>query len=119
MSERRSRAILVLVVVTPVLIACTFLTAVMLAGGSAGATLATGRSVFAHSDSLSLSSRFSSDTATIETAGRTIVVKPTRLMVDGTTVATINENVSNVEIRIKRGVITFLADGQPVHSALR
>lgn len=95
------------------------MTAALFAGGSAAGTLSTGRSVFTHSDSITLSSTFSSDTATIETAGKMIVVQPTRLIVDGTIVATINEDVSNVDVRVKRGSITFVADGKPVQTALR
>ena len=91
----------------------------MFAGGSAGGTLSTGRSVFTHSDSVALSSTVSQDTATIETAGKTIVVEPTRLIVDGTIVATIKEHVSNVEVVVRRGAVTFVADGMSVQIALR
>lgn len=83
-------------------------------GGSAGGTLSTGRTVVAHSDSFSLSSSFSKDTATVKTAGRTIVVAPASLIVDGLTVAEIDEGISKVEVAVKRGAITFVADGRAV-----
>ena len=89
------------------------------AGGSAGGTLSTGRNVMAHSDSLSLSKVFSSDTATIETAGMTIVVQPSSLIVDGTTVAFIDKDVSDVQVKVKQGLVTFEADGKPVQTAVR
>lgn len=91
----------------------------MFAGGSAGGTLPSGRSVMTHSDSISLSSTFSSDTATIETAGKKILVQPTSLIVDGVTVANIDKDVADVQVRVNRGVITFVADGTPVQTSLR
>lgn len=87
-------------------------------GGSAGGTLSTGRNVVTHSDAVSLSSAFSKDTATVKTAGKTIVVAPASLIVDGIKVAEIDERVSNVEVSVKRRVITFVADGKPVPTTL-
>lgn len=91
----------------------------MFAGGSAGGTLASGRSVMTHSDSIWLSSTFSSDTATIETAGKKILVQPTSLIVDGVIVANIDKDVVDVQVRVKRGVVNFVADGAPVQTSLR
>lgn len=103
----------------PLLLITVLLAAAMLAGGSAGGTLASGRSVMTHSDSISLSSTFSSDTVTIETAGKKILVLPTSLVVDGVVVATIDKEVADVQVRVKRGIITFVADGTPVATSLR
>jgi hypothetical protein len=99
-------------------VAAIFVLAVS-AGGTAGGILSTGRSVMAYSDSISLSSTFSSDTATIRTAGKTIVVHPTTLEVDGALVATINKDVSDIEVRVKRGVVTFVADGKSLATDIR
>lgn len=88
--------------------------AAMLAGGSAGGTLQSGRSVLTYSDSIYLSSKTTKDTATIQTARKTIQVKPTTLIVDGLTVATIDEKVADVRVHVKRGNVTFMADGTPV-----
>lgn len=97
----------------------SILLAAMFAGGSAGGTLSTGRNVMAHSDSLSLSTAFSSDTATIETAGKIIVIQPGALIVDGTTVAFIDKDVADVQVKVKRGFVTFEADGKPVQTVVR
>ncbi len=86
----------------------------VLAGGSAGGTLRSGRSVIAHSDSLSLTATFSRDTATMETAGKLIVVEPSRLLVDGKTIAEISPETSDIEIYVRRGVVEFVADGKSI-----
>jgi hypothetical protein len=83
-------------------------------GGSAGGTLATGRSVMTHSDSIYLSSELRGDTATIKTDGKTIVVGPTHLLIDGAKVATINEAVADVQVRVNNGAVAFVADGRPI-----
>lgn len=111
--------IIALLLAIPLLLITVLLAAAMLAGGSAGGTLASGRSVMTHSDSISLSSTFSSDTVTIETAGKKILVLPTSLVVDGVVVATIDKEVADVQVRVKRGIITFVADGTPVATSLR
>lgn len=85
-----------------------------LSGGSTGGSLQSGRFIAASSDSISLSIQYLPDTATIRTAGKTIVVSPTTIEIDKIPVATIDESVSNVQIQVKNGVVTFLADGQPV-----
>ncbi len=97
----------------------TFLAAAIFGGGSAGGTLASGRSVMAHSDSISLSSTLSGDTATIETAGIKILVQPTSLVVDGMIVADIDKDVADVQVHVNRGVVSFVADGRPVETSLR
>lgn len=116
MSKPRTKALFFAV---PLLLITGLLVAAMLAGGSAGGTLASGRSVMTHSDSISLSSTFTSDTATIETARKKILVQPTSLVVDGVVVATIDKDVAEVQVRVKRGVITFVADGATVATSLR
>jgi hypothetical protein len=83
-------------------------------GGSAGGTLATGRSVQATSDSWQLSSQFSADTATIDTAGYTIVVAPAHLQVDGQTIAPLHPAAKAVTVHVEDGTITFTADGTSV-----
>jgi len=93
--------------------------ALLTAGGSTGGTLANGRSVTANSYSWSLQSRFSPDSATIDTAGHTIVVAPKQLSVDGKIVARINESVKTVAVNVQRGAITFVADGKTVATHTR
>lgn len=88
-------------------------------GGSAGGTLPSGRSVMAHSDSISLSSTLSGDTATIETAGMKILVQPTSLVVDGVIVADIDKDVADVQVHVNRGVVSFVADGRLVETSPR
>ncbi len=119
MPKRRIKTILIALAALPVLAIIALVVTAMFAGGSAGGTLASGRSVMTYSDSISLTSSFTSDTATIETAGTQIVVKPTSLMVNGTTVAEIDEEVTDVQVLVKYGVITFVADGSPVATTLR
>lgn len=89
----------------------------MLAGGSAGGRLLSGRTVMTHSDSISLSSTFSSDSATIETAEKKILVQPISLIVDGMTVATIDSSVVDVQVLVKRGLVSFVADGTNVQTS--
>ena len=80
-------------------------------GSTAGGTLASGRSVMTESDGWTLSSVFSADSATIETAGHTIVVHPNCLVVDGRKVANIHESVAEVRVHVNDGTIGFEADG--------
>ena len=80
---------------------------------SAGGTLPSGRTVTTQSDSWYISSGFSNDTATIETAGHSIVVAPTQLTVDGAIYATIAQNVKAVSVTVNDGEISFTADGKP------
>ena len=76
--------------------------------------LASGRAVNASSDSVDLSAQFGKDTAEILTAGKTILVQPTALVVDGVKVADIDKDVADVRVDVKRGVVSFVADGKPV-----
>ena len=115
-THRFSR-ILVAIVVIPRLALIILLATATFAGcssGSAGGTLPSGRSVMTKSDVMTLKSQLKSDTATVETAGMQIVVKPTSLIVDGNTVAEIDSDVSDVKVNVKDGVVTFVADGKAV-----
>lgn len=108
----RIRTLLVAVTVVAMLITCVRL----IPGGSAGGSLANGRLVVTFSDSQFLSSTYSTDTATIKTAGKTIFVEPTRLIVDGEHVANINGDASHIEVRVARGAVRFEADGERVQT---
>jgi hypothetical protein len=88
-------------------------------GSSVGGTLQSGRSVTATSDSWYLTCNNSPDTATIKTAGRTIVVAPDRVSVDGKLVAPLDEAACSVEVHVKQGKIEFVADGTPVGTVTR
>ena len=120
MRKRNLPALAVILISTPVclLIAIGFALSVFV-GGSTGGTLSSGRSVMAHSNGLRLSSTLAKDTATISTAGRTIVVKPKTLLVDGVPVGTIDEAVKDVKIEVQYGQIRFLADGKVVATTQR
>lgn len=96
------------------MISASFLLMAALSGGSAGGRLATGRMITANSDSIYISSQFQGDTATIKTSGKTIVVAPSNIQIDGVTVATLDAAVADVRIDVKHGTIKFLADGSPV-----
>ncbi|MEX1233187.1 MAG: hypothetical protein WEB58_23250 [Planctomycetaceae bacterium] len=111
MSKPRIKTLLIAV---PLLAFTILLATAMLAGGGAGGVLQSGRSVMANSDTIWLSSTFSYDTATIEMPGKKIVVNPTSLVVDGVTVAKIDKDAADVQVRVKRGVVTLVADGAPV-----
>ena len=82
--------------------------------GACHGRLASGRAVNASSDAVNLSAQFGKDTAEIETAGKTILVQPTALVVDGVKVADIDKGVADVHVDVKRGVVSFVADGKPV-----
>jgi hypothetical protein len=62
---------------------------------------------------------FSGDTATVKAGRRSIIVQPQALLVDGMNVGTINEAVRDVQITVKGGTITFVADGQIVPTRVR
>lgn len=83
-------------------------------GGSASGRLANGRSVQARSDAWSLQTRFSGDTAMIDTAGYKIVVAPQELKVDGKPVAKIDAAVKAVDVNVQNGTVTFMANGKSV-----
>ena len=104
---------------TLVLFAVVFVALVSLAGSSAGGTLSSGRTVVVFSDAVYLCSEFSKDSATITSNNRKIVVHPTSLMVDGQKVGDLDEAVRAVEVRVKFGTITFLADGKDVPTTLK
>jgi hypothetical protein len=86
--------------------------AAMMVPQSAGGTLASGRSVMTTSTSLSLSSSFSRDTATIETGGHTIVVAPNTLTVDGRKLATIDPAIKSIDVLVEGDAVRFLSNGK-------
>jgi hypothetical protein len=84
-------------------------------GGSAGGTLASGRSVMTYSDAWGgLTSSFTADTAKIATAGRTIVIGPDEILIDGRSVTRINRATKSVDVRVEGNAISFVADGRTV-----
>lgn len=103
----------------PLLAITILIVNVMLAVSSSGGRLSSGRTVLTNSDSIYCWSTFSSDAATISTGRQEIVVQPTALIVDGTTVANIDEDVAYVQVRVNRGVVSFVADGKTVQTSLR
>ena len=83
-------------------------------------TLKTGRTVTAQSDEWGgINFQDSIDSSTIETAKHVIVVAPSKLIVDNPQVATIDQSVKNVAIRLHKGKLTFEADGKRVDAILR
>jgi len=104
-----------LLVVVAVLFGILAVIAVNFSSGGCGGTLATGRCVTANSDGWSVTSRFSHDTATITTAGRTIVVAPTQLVVDGRAVAVVAEDAKLIDVTVRDGEVSFIADGRVVN----
>ena len=95
-------------------IAFVIVSVTMFPQGSAGATLSTGRSISASANHWYLMMENSADSATIRTAGRTIVVEPTRVLVDGRFVAPIAAAAKAIEVKITDGQVAFIADGRPV-----
>lgn len=116
MSRRLIKSLLIAV---PFLAITALIAFVVLSGSSAGGSLRSGRSVVANSDSIYCWCTFASDTATIKTGRKEIVVQPTSLVVDGVVVAGIDEDVAHVQVQVKRGVVTFVADGTHVQTSLR
>jgi hypothetical protein len=101
-----------------ILMAVTGLFAVAISsGGSSAGTLATGRSVQVKSDSIWLSCQYAGDAATIRTAGKTLVVAPRELLVDGRHVARLKPDAKSIVITAERGDITLVADGTEVSLA--
>jgi hypothetical protein len=84
------------------------------ATGSAGCTLASGRSIDVVSNGWSIALSNSADTATIDTAGRNIVVAPNYVQIDGRRIASIDPATKAVEVKVVRGGIAIVGDGQSV-----
>ena len=104
---------------TLVMFAVVFVALVSLSGSSAGGTLSSGRTVLVVSDTLYLCSEFCKVSATITANNRKIVIHPTSLIVDGRKVGDLDEAARAVEVRVKFGTITFLADGKDVQTTLK
>lgn len=119
MATRKRRYVFAAIFALPLLAICCLLAVATFSGGAAGGTLKSGRSVMTQSDSIYLSSQFSTDTATITSGQQTIVVQPASLVVDGVTVASIDPAVSDVRVTVANGDVTFVADGQHVPTTLR
>jgi hypothetical protein len=94
--------------------ACLFITAMLYGESSAGAILASGRCVAASGNSWYLSLTTSGETATIQLAGRTIVVAPTSVQVDGRSVASLPATAKLVTVDVQDGEITLTADEQRI-----
>ncbi|WP_299464250.1 hypothetical protein [uncultured Gimesia sp.] len=88
-------------------------------GGSTSGTLANGRSVTASADAWYLETQFMGDTAQIKTPHFLIVVAPEQLTVNAKPVATIDAAVKAVEVNVKGGTVTFLANGKSVGTYTR
>ena len=82
--------------------------------GSCGGTLQNGRCVMAHSDSWYVNCAFDRETATISAPGHLIVVAPTEVNVDGHTRIPIAESTLSVDVHVRRGTVTLVADGKTV-----
>src|SRR4051812_44873318 len=88
---------------------------------SASATLRSGRSINATShcwQGVDVSET-SNDSASIDTAGYTIVVAPRQLIVAGQTFATVDEQAKSIDVDISHEEIAFKVDGKRVGSLLR
>jgi hypothetical protein len=106
-------ACLLVALVTLVVVSMQFATS------SAGGTLDTGRVVMASAKSWYISAEYQRDTATIRTAGHTIVVAPTELLVDGKSLTAIDRKISSVEVTVGEREISFVADGREVARSRR
>ena len=88
-------------------------------GGSCGATLSNGMSVEATSDTLTLSLNNTPGAAIVTAGDTTITVKPTEVLVDGASVATIRSTTAKVQIARRRGRVCVVADGKTIFDSLR
>ena len=87
-------------------------------GGSCSVGLASGRTVSAKSDTLSVSATGGNDTSTVKLGDSTVVVEPNRVVMDGFEVAHIPPKVRSIEIERKSDRLTIVADGQAVVDAV-
>ena len=100
-----------LVLAVPFLIGC---------GGTAVTTvqtLPTGRAVVFGTDRFYRSTTYSdtADTATVAIGGRTVVVKPTGIVVDGVPAVPVAEAAKSVEVSEKAGRLLVRADGRTIY----
>ena len=115
-----ARLLIKTVLIAVPLLAITMLIAiVVIPGSSAGGPLRSGRAIVAKSDSIYCWCTFASNTATINTGRKEIVVQPTALLVDGVAVADIDEDVAFVQVQGKRGLVTFVADSATLQTTQR
>lgn len=97
-----------------IVIAFLVVSAIFFGHSSLGGTLPGGRSVSASANHWFMGMETNGDIATIRTAGRTIVVAPTALSVDGAPAASIPAETKSVTIRVENGEVDFVADGRRV-----
>lgn len=105
---------LALLMTTLLAVVAVFVGLAGFSGGSTSGVLSTGRTVTVFADAIYLVTELSGDTATVTANRRKIVVLPSSLVVDGIKVGDIDDAVRTVEVRVKAGAITFVADGQAV-----
>lgn len=79
--------------------------------------LSSGRSVNVSSDSFRVTARGGKDTATIDVGNKRVVIEPTRVLVAGAEVATIDAKVRKVSVQRAREEIVVLADGRTVYDS--
>lgn len=114
MMKRAGLGIAILGCLLVVAIAFLVISAVFFGHSSVGGSLAGGRSVSASADCCYMGMETDADTATIRTAGRTIIVAPTTLRIDGLSVASIPATTKSVSISVENGEVEFLVDGRVV-----
>jgi hypothetical protein len=110
----RTYKMLVLVVTVPLCAVIMWLGLATLAGGSCSGTPSSGRTITVHADTFFMASEFAKDTATVTADRRVVVVRPDELKVDGVIVGAIDPAAMNVEVRLRAGVVSCLADGAVV-----
>ena len=88
-------------------------------GGSCGGTMQSGRCVMAHPDAWYVNSSFDRDVATITTPDHLVVVSPTEIDVDGHTRILIEASTQTVDVHIRRGTVTLVADGKTIAECSR
>jgi hypothetical protein len=86
---------------------------------SCGATLANGRTINASADCCYIGVESTPDTATIRTFRKTVWVSPTELRVNDCTVEIIPANTKSLDVIIRDGEVSFIADGKPLGFAHR
>jgi hypothetical protein len=103
-----------------VLFAGSFVIATADVSTSSSSTLKSGRTVTAtYHGWTGIGAADSDDSTTLEMAGHQIVVAPSKLIVDGRTIATIDVNAKTVAVDGDRHAIRIVADGKPIATISR
>jgi hypothetical protein len=103
-----------------VLLAGSFVIATADVSTSSSSALKSGRTVTATYHGWGgIGAADSNDSTTLKMAGHQIVVAPSKLIVDGRTVATIDVNAKTVDVDGDRHAIQIFADGKPVATISR